>query len=132
MSQTMGKIIKIATCAAEDPEKGKELECAAKALNNLLNSDGNCFVAYGWLDAEEPEDGQNWIAIPNLQNGSTGKNVKALQILLIGNNCSCGKYGADGKFGTATQNAVMMFQDKTGLPVSGICDAYTWTKLLGL
>lgn len=41
-----------------------------------------------------------------LKQGSKGNSVKALQLLLTGNNCSCGSSGADGDFGPATLSAV--------------------------
>lgn len=72
------------------------------------------------------------VRLPLLKVGSKGESVKALQILLIGHGCSCGKYGADGDFGTATENAVMMFQDRNGLNVDGQCGPQTWAKMLGV
>lgn len=72
------------------------------------------------------------VRLPMLQNGNKGDSVKSLQILLIGYGCSCGKYGADGDFGTATENAVMMFQDRNGLTVDGKCGPQTWAALLGV
>lgn len=105
--------------------------------NNLIidlsDSAGSGFVLRGWIEVEEADQGDTaTVKLPILKNGSTGETVKTMQIILIGNECSCGKSGADGKYGTATQNAVMMYQDKNGLPVTGICDAGTWKKLLGL
>ena len=67
-----------------------------------------------------------------LRKGAKGDNVKALQILLIGRGYSCGSYGADGSFGTATYNAVTAFQKAKGLSVDGICGPMTWNKLLGV
>jgi hypothetical protein len=71
-----------------------------------------------------------------LRKGASGDNVKAMQLLLIGygykmqNN---GKtYGADGSFGTATDNAVRAFQKNNSLDVDGICGPNTWNKLLGV
>lgn len=72
------------------------------------------------------------VRLPLLKVGSKGESVKALQILLIGHGCSCGKYGADGDFGTATENAVMMYQDRNGLNVDGIAGKDTMRSLLGL
>ena len=112
---------------------------AAPHPYHLIKVAGGGSTVYGWVDAvdiaelnkpdlpAEPCE----LALPTLKNGSTGATVKAMQILLIGNGCSCGRSGADGEFGTATENAVMMYQDKADLPVSGICDAATWKKLLG-
>ena len=65
-----------------------------------------------------------------LSKGSKGGSVKALQILLIGYGYSCGSYGADGDFGSATDNAVRRFQSAKGIGVDGIVGTNTWTKLL--
>lgn len=67
-----------------------------------------------------------------LKNGASGKDVKAMQILLEANGCK-GKMDAKkyGSFGSKTEAAVRSYQKKQGLPQSGICDWATWTKLLG-
>lgn len=70
--------------------------------------------------------------LPELYKGSKGKSVRALQILLIGNNCSCGSYGADGDFGSATKAAVVKYQIENGLEDDGVVGPKTWAKLLGL
>lgn len=70
--------------------------------------------------------------LPELHKGSKGKSVRALQILLIGNNCSCGSYGADGDFGSATKAAVVKYQIENGLEDDGVVGPKTWAKLLGL
>lgn len=72
------------------------------------------------------------VRLPRLEKGSKGDSVKALQILLIGNKCSCGKYGADGDFGSATLAAVKMFQAERGLTADGIVGSKTWAALLGV
>ena len=70
--------------------------------------------------------------LPELYKGCKGKSVRALQILLIGNDCSCGKYGADGDFGNATKAAVIEYQCKNDLEDDGVVGPKTWAKLLGL
>ena len=70
--------------------------------------------------------------LPVLRKGSKGESVKALQILLIGYDCSCGKYGADGDFGGGTESAVKEFQDEHGLDRDGVVGPQTWAKLLGV
>lgn len=70
--------------------------------------------------------------LPVLQKGSKGASVKALQILLIGNNCSCGKYGADGDFGEDTACALEKYQREKGLVADRSCGPLTWAKLLGV
>ena len=70
--------------------------------------------------------------ISTLKKGSEGKTVKALQILLIGYGHSCGSCGADGDFGSATQKAVVSYQDANGLEADGVVGPLTWAKLLGV
>ena len=70
--------------------------------------------------------------LPELASGSNGKTVKALQILLIGYNCSCGSAGADGIFGSGTRGGVLKFQKANGLSADGVVGPKTWAKLLGM
>ena len=72
------------------------------------------------------------VGISTLKKDSEGKTVKALQILLIGYGYSCGSYGADGDFGSATQKAVVAYQKANGLEADGIVGPMTWAKLLGV
>ena len=72
------------------------------------------------------------IELPILSNGAEGATVKALQTLLIGYGYSCGKAGADGKFGNSTYSALRSFQKDNKLDIDGICGNESWTRLLGL
>ena len=65
-----------------------------------------------------------------LKNGCKGDDVRALQMLLIGNGFSCGRLGADGDFGLGTQGAVMAYQEKKNLTVDGKAGPQTWKSLL--
>ena len=56
-----------------------------------------------------------------LQKGSTGSDVKALQEALI--ELGFLKGTADGKFGSGTENAVLLFQQANDYPTTGIMDA---------
>lgn len=56
-----------------------------------------------------------------LEKGSEGSEVKALQQALI--ELGFLKGSADGKFGSATENAVLQFQQANGYPTTGIMDA---------
>lgn len=67
-----------------------------------------------------------------LKKGCKGSQVKALQAILIGYGYSCGKWGADGDFGSATETAVRKYQSRNGLTTNGVVDAKTWNKLLGV
>lgn len=55
-----------------------------------------------------------------ISRGMKGEEVKALQTKLMTLGYDLGKWGADGNFGTATENAVCKFQEDHGLDVSGI------------
>lgn len=83
-------------------------------------------------ETPKQEEASSDTGLPELSRGSKGKTVKALQLLLIGNGCSCGSYGADGDFGPATDAAVKKFQGKNNLQTDGIVGPKTWAKLLGL
>lgn len=67
-----------------------------------------------------------------LKKGAKGSEVKALQTLLIGYGYSCGSYGADGSFGSATDSAVRAYQKAKGLEVDGSVGKATWSSLLGV
>ena len=67
-----------------------------------------------------------------LRKGAKGSEVKALQTLLIGYGFSCGSYGADGSFGSATDSAVRAYQKAKGLDVDGVVGPATWKSLLGV
>lgn len=66
-----------------------------------------------------------------LKKGCKGEDVRALQILLIGRGYSCGSYGADASFGSATYAAVRKYQKNKGLAVDGIVGKATMGSLLG-
>lgn len=71
------------------------------------------------------------ITVPELDRGCTGDAVKALQRLLNGAGCSVGLFGVDGDFGSATEKALIKYQNENGLAADGICGSKTWKKLLG-
>ena len=84
-------------------------------------------------DAEtevKPTD-NNEPKLRTLRKGDKGDDVKALQILLIGYGYSCGSYGVDGSFGSATDKAVRAYQKDKGLSVDGVVGPKTWAMLLG-
>ena len=63
-----------------------------------------------------------------LEKGCTGNAVHALQALL---NCHGQHLEMDGIFGELTQQALMIVQDQSSLPVTGMCDRESWEKLIG-
>lgn len=71
------------------------------------------------------------VELPVLRLGSTGKQVKTLQLLLEDSGYPCGSWGADGEFGAATDTALKQYQRDQGLTVDGIAGQQTWKSLLG-
>ena len=64
-----------------------------------------------------------------LIRGNTGEAVKELQTNLISLGYYCGKLGADGVFGSSTENAVRQFQKEYGIGVDGISGYQTLTAI---
>lgn len=54
-----------------------------------------------------------------LRNGMEGGDVKAMQENLIALGYDCGKWGADGEFGSDTETALKAFQEAKNLEVDG-------------
>ena len=72
------------------------------------------------------------LRLPQLQRGSRGESVRALQRLLIAEGYSFEPYGADAVFGDLTEQAVRSYQTKKGIGADGIVGKNTWPKLLGI
>lgn len=66
-----------------------------------------------------------------LRKGSHGDDVRRAQQALIDKGYSCGRWGADGDFGSGTYNAVVAFQRNNGLEVDGIIGPNTSALLFG-
>lgn len=84
------------------------------------------FVDYTQKNVEETF----MIELKVLKKGDKGKQVKALQLLLIGSGYSCGKSGADGDFGKATDAALRAFQKASGLTADGEAGKRTFSALM--
>lgn len=71
------------------------------------------------------------IVLNELEKGSKGEQVKALQRMLHAMGYNIGTLNPiDGDFGSKTDAAVRAYQKKYGLIVDGIVGEQTWTKLL--
>ena len=81
------------------------------------------------LPQQEPQENYGW---RNLMRGMTGGDVSALQRDLISLSYSCGKWGADGEFGRATESAVKAFQMDYDLTPDGVAGPKTFAVLDGL
>ena len=66
---------------------------------------------------------------PTIRRGSSGEYVTLAQTLLIQRGYDLAPYGADGKFGAKTEDAVKAFQRKNGLTADGIIGRNTWAAL---
>ena len=66
---------------------------------------------------------------PTLRKGDAGPYVTLAQTMLIQRGYDLGSWGADGKFGAATDAAVRQFQQDWGLVVDGIIGQKTWDML---
>lgn len=107
--------------------KRRTLEVNAKYLR------GYAVPKYDEEKTTEPtQDSDYTIPMRYLKKGCTGEDVRALQILLIGRGYDCGKYGADGDFGTSTDKAVRTFQEGNSLELDGVAGKDTMSALLGV
>jgi N-acetylmuramoyl-L-alanine amidase len=95
-------------------------------LDMLAKAEASVIAKY--FNIKEPAK----IELPVLSIDMKSDTVKALQILLIGYGYSCGKAGADEKFGTNTFNALKCYQENNKLVVDGICGTKSWSSLLGI
>ena len=66
---------------------------------------------------------------PTLKRGDCGDSVRQMQLMLIAQDYSCGRWGADGEFGRNTENALKLYQAEHDLTPDGICGPDTWAKL---
>ena len=64
--------------------------------------------------------------------GDKGDAVKTMQTMLIKLGYSCGKYGADGDFGSGSLASVKAFQHDNGLVADGLYGEATKAKLTTL
>lgn len=82
-------------------------------------------------DTEEKDDKSDKDESENnvIKFGDTGQKVRLIQKLLIKYGYSVGDDRVDGIYGNKTKLAIKQFQNKNHIPVSGIVDDITYTKL---
>lgn len=110
-------------------------EIAESAVKGLCEWFGIPYVAPPTPSVDPVPTSENYsTAFSTVQYGSKGNDVKVLQELLKGKGYNIGTYGADGDFGNATKNALLLFQKSNstayGLAWDGICGPKTWQALL--
>jgi hypothetical protein len=96
-------------------------------LNKLAKAEAEVIAKYFKIIKELIK-----IELPELSFNMKGETVKVLQVLLISRGYSCGKAGADGKFGENTAKALKTYQKDNKLVVDGICDEKSWRSLLSI
>lgn len=100
-------------------------------IQNYWNFPWKCVLRYKGGTAPSTGATESGSVSSNLRKGSKGEAVKALQQKLISLGYSCGRWGADGDFGTDTMKAVAEFQEDHDLPATGEVDAKTQEALNG-
>lgn len=117
-------------------EDAKSQIGAYEILENAINACPDGYTVYDKdgkvIYPEQKKTDVVTVSLPELQLGSKGASVKALQILLIGYGYDCGTWGADGDFGSNTDSAVRYYQAFKGISVDGIVGNDTWSHLLGI
>jgi hypothetical protein len=76
-------------------------------------------------DVPPPDPGKK----PTLRKGDSGPYVTLAQTELLQRGYDLGSWGADGKFGNATETAVKQFQKDWDLTADGIIGPKTWAML---
>lgn len=106
--------------------KGETCECSAGVQHSeTLNEKWDVWGIPACVDAEPtPGTGK-----PTLRKGDSGPYVTLAQTELIKRGYDLGKWGADGKFGAATESAVKLFQQDWELTVDGVIGPKTWDML---
>ena len=120
-------------------QKGKTMEHTGFGLNNETVECSNGVQHFTtrnkkwthWAVPKCVEGGSEPVepTKPTLRKGSSGEYVTLLQTILIQHGYSCGRYGADGKFGNDTLSAVKAFQRDHALEMDGVVGPRTWEAL---
>ena len=102
---------------------GMMIHCSGTVKKEKLSAKVTHWAIPRGLDWSTPSD------LPTLRRGSSGEYVTLLQTKLIQLGFDLSPYGADGKFGAKTENAVKAFQKEHWLTADGIVGPKTWDAL---
>ena len=106
---------------------GKIIHCSGTVkIGKTTDKGWTHYAVPKGMDGTPPEPGTDK---PTLRRGSEGAYVTLLQTKLIQLGYSLEPYGADGKFGAKTEEAVKAFQRDHGLTPDGIVGPKTWAAL---
>ena len=100
-----------------------------KLLSRKPNFWGWMTKYFDYSESGEVAPGRDHLGDRTLENGMSGEDVRELQEGLIRLGYDLGRWGADGDFGDATEEAVRSFQRAKKLPVTGIADSATCEAL---
>ena len=124
-----------------DGQFGKDTENAVRRFqkDNALREDGiigqdTCRKLGGKWEGAVGGGNAAWTLSRLLKKTNPltkGEDVRRAQSELIARGYSCGKCGADGQFGNDTKNAVIRFQQASGLKADGMIGKDTCGKLGG-
>ena len=103
---------------------GWMIHCSGTVKKEKLSAKVTHWAIPKGLDGKVPTTDK-----PTLRRGSSGEYVTLLQTQLIQRGYDLQPYGADGKFGAKTENAVKAFQKDNGLTADGVVGKATWTAL---
>jgi len=104
--------------------KGQTIECGnGVVFSKTRNKKWTHWAIPKCIDGSLPDKK------PTLKKGDSGSYVTLAQTQLIQRGYDLGKWGADGKFGDATEKAVKAFQRDNGLEPDGIIGQATWDAL---
>ena len=103
---------------------GYVIHCSVEVKKEKLS-------AYPWSHYGIPKGmgGDVPVSHKTIKKGSTGPDVVECQEDLIKLGYDLSPYGADGKFGAKTEEAVKQFQTSVGLKADGIVGPKTWEEL---
>ena len=124
---------KVANCRTDEghPQAGDQSGNEIRIQNYWDGSPNrwNCVLRYkGQPSGETSSAGSTNVGNSDnavLKRGSKGTAVKALQNILILLGYDCGRWGADGEYGSDTEKAVRELQKDHDLPVTGSVDEKT-------
>lgn len=108
-------------CVCESKFKGRTIPNGGWNMVGLWNS-----VDYVDFPDEQPAPDPG---MPTLCKGSKGEYVTLMQTKLIQQGYDLTPYGADGKFGNITAQALVKFQNDHGLEPDAVCGPRTWEAL---
>lgn len=112
---------------------GKVLEAGGTQkgviLTNVTLSKWTCWGEMKYVNYSGGEQPVVPETYPTLRKGCRGAYVSLMQTKLIMLGYDLAPYGADGDFGSKTQEAVKKFQSDRGLAADGIVGPQTWAAL---